>query len=266
MDEPTGVGPGRAQHPGDGSRLRPLPLGPPDARLRASPKLAGPSGKYEGDRKAFVEQVRQALYASKIVSYAQGYVQMQAAAAEYNWPLAFGSIALLWRGGCIIRAVFLERIKEAFDADPKLENLLLARYFQEATAHAQDAWRNVVATAVRLGIPTPAFSTRWPITTAIAAPACRPICSRPSAITSGPTRISEWIARESFIATGCVCEKNRSRLARWIGTPPGRGVFDLADLRNVNLISEEEAPVRPTQRESHERDHFPDRRIAGRWL
>jgi 6-phosphogluconate dehydrogenase len=130
-----------------------------DARIRASTKLVGPSGKYEGDRKDFIEQVRQALYASKIVSYAQGYVQMQAAAVEYQWPLAFGSIALLWRGGCIIRAVFLERIKEAFDAEPELENLLLARYFQEATAKAQDAWRNVIATAVRSGIPTPAFST-----------------------------------------------------------------------------------------------------------
>ncbi len=130
-----------------------------DDRVHASSKLAGPSGAYAGDRKQFIEQVRQALYASKIVSYAQGYVQMQAAAVEYKWPLAFGSIALLWRGGCIIRAVFLERIKEAFDADPKLENLLLARYFQEALAKAQEAWRNVIATAVRLGIPTPAFST-----------------------------------------------------------------------------------------------------------
>jgi 6-phosphogluconate dehydrogenase len=130
-----------------------------DSRIRASAKLAGPSGRYEGDRSQFIEQVRQALYASKIVSYAQGYVQMQAAATEYKWPLAFGSIALLWRGGCIIRAVFLERIKEAFAADPKLENLLLASYFKEATAKAQDAWRNVIATAVRLGIPTPAFST-----------------------------------------------------------------------------------------------------------
>ena len=130
-----------------------------NARLRASSQLSGPTGKYDGDRRQFVEQVRQALYASKIVSYAQGYVQMQVAAVEYKWPLALGPIALLWRGGCIIRAVFLQRIKDAFDADPKLENLLLAPYFKEATAKAQDAWRNVVATAVRLGIPTPAFST-----------------------------------------------------------------------------------------------------------
>ena len=83
---------------------------------------------------------------------------MQAAAEEHKWPLDFGSIALLWRGGCIIRAVFLERIKEAFDADPKLENLLLAPYFQQAIQQAQPAWRKVVGTAVRLGIPTPAFA------------------------------------------------------------------------------------------------------------
>ncbi|MGD0896886.1 MAG: decarboxylating NADP(+)-dependent phosphogluconate dehydrogenase [Thermoguttaceae bacterium] len=129
-----------------------------DARLRAAGVLAGPSGRYEGLCKGFIEEIRQALYASKIVSYAQGFVQMQAAAAEHRWPLDFGSIALLWRGGCIIRATFLERIKEAFDADPKLENLLLAPYFREAVRKAQDSWRNVVATAVRLGIPMPAFS------------------------------------------------------------------------------------------------------------
>jgi 6-phosphogluconate dehydrogenase len=130
-----------------------------DARVRAARVLAGPLEKYKGDHKAFIEQVRQALYASKIVSYAQGFAQMKAAAAEHQWPLDFGSIALLWRGGCIIRAVFLERIKEAFAADPKLENLLLARYFQEATAKAQVAWRHVIASAVHLGVPTPAFST-----------------------------------------------------------------------------------------------------------
>jgi len=129
-----------------------------DARLRASKVLAGPSKQFNGDRKAFIEQIRQALYASKICSYAQGFVQLRHAAAEHNWPLNFGSIALLWRGGCIIRAVFLERIKEAFDADPNLENLLLAPYFRDAVARAQTAWREVVKTAVDLGIPTPAFS------------------------------------------------------------------------------------------------------------
>lgn len=129
-----------------------------DARVRASKMLKGPTGKFRGDRTKFIEQVRQALYASKICSYAQGYVQMQAAAAEHKWPLKFGEIALLWRGGCIIRATFLERIKEAFDARKPPENLLLAPYFKTAVRKSQTAWRNVVTTAVRLGIPTPAFS------------------------------------------------------------------------------------------------------------
>jgi 6-phosphogluconate dehydrogenase len=129
------------------------------ARVRASKVLAGPTGgKVDGDKKAFIEQVRQALYASKICSYAQGYVQLQAAAKEHEWPLNYGNIALLWRGGCIIRARFLEHIKEAFDKDPTLENLLLAPYFQKATAAAQEAWRNVVITATKLGIPMPAFT------------------------------------------------------------------------------------------------------------
>ena len=129
-----------------------------DARVRASKILKGPTGKFRGDRKKFIEQVRQALFASKICSYAQGYVQMQAAATEYGWPLKFGEIALLWRGGCIIRATFLERIKEAFDAKKPPENLLLAPYFKKAIRKSQTAWRGVAATAVRLGIPTPAFS------------------------------------------------------------------------------------------------------------
>lgn len=130
-----------------------------DARVRASKALPGPGKAFQGDKKAFVEEVRQALYASKISSYAQGFVQLQAAAAELDWPLDYGSIAMLWRGGCIIRARFLERIKEAFAADAKLENLLLAPYFSQAIEHAQPAWRHVVATAFELGIAVPAFST-----------------------------------------------------------------------------------------------------------
>ncbi len=129
-----------------------------DARVRASKVLKGPSAKYDGDRRAFIEQIRQALYASKICSYAQGFVQLQAAAAENDWPLNYGDCALLWRGGCIIRAVFLDRIKDAFDDEAKLENLLLAPYFAKAVASAQDAWRHVVATAAKLGIPVPAFA------------------------------------------------------------------------------------------------------------
>jgi 6-phosphogluconate dehydrogenase len=130
-----------------------------DARLRASATLKGPTARFHDDKRAFSEEVRQALYASKISSYAQGFVQLQAAAAEHDWPLDYGSIALLWRGGCIIRAAFLERIKEAFDADPKLENLLLAPYFTKAIEQAQAAWRHVVTTAFDLGIAVPAFST-----------------------------------------------------------------------------------------------------------
>lgn len=129
-----------------------------EARVRASTVLAGPAGRYQGDRSEFVEQVRQALYASKICSYAQGFVQLRAAAEVHQWPLDFGSIAMLWRGGCIIRAVFLERIKEAFNEDNQLENLLLAPYFQREVQQAQPAWRHVVKTAVDLGIPVPAFS------------------------------------------------------------------------------------------------------------
>jgi 6-phosphogluconate dehydrogenase len=131
-----------------------------DQRVQASKVLRGPQEKrYSADRKQFIEQVRQALYASKICSYAQGFVQLQAAAQEHDWPLNYGSIALLWRGGCIIRAAFLERIKEAFDANKDLENLLLAPYFTEATAKAQDAWRNVIVAAAQLGIWVPAFMT-----------------------------------------------------------------------------------------------------------
>jgi len=130
-----------------------------EARTRASEILPGPHGTYEGDRADFIEQIRLALYASKICSYAQGFVQLQHAAAEHDWPLDYGACAQLWRGGCIIRAVFLDRIKEAFDTDPQLENLLIAPYFCDAVEQAQQAWRNVVAAAAQLGIPVPAFAT-----------------------------------------------------------------------------------------------------------
>jgi 6-phosphogluconate dehydrogenase len=129
-----------------------------EARARASQVLKGPAKKFDGDRQAFIDQTREALYASKICSYAQGFVQMAAAAKEHEWPLKFGDIALLWRGGCIIRARFLDRIKEAFDADAHLENLLLAPYFREAVERAQPAWRRVVCTAMQSGIPVPAFA------------------------------------------------------------------------------------------------------------
>jgi 6-phosphogluconate dehydrogenase len=131
-----------------------------DARVRASGVLTGPSEASpipSADRKAFIEHVRQALYASKIASYAQGYVQLAAAAKEHDWPLDYGAIAMMWRGGCIIRAQFLERIYEAYQAQPDLENLMLAPYFSAALAAAQPAWRNVVAVAATRGLPVPAF-------------------------------------------------------------------------------------------------------------
>jgi 6-phosphogluconate dehydrogenase len=128
-------------------------------RAAAAKVLSGPRSHYRGDRAALVADLESAVYASKIASYAQGDMLMRAAAAEYKWNLNLGGIALMWRGGCIIRSVFLGKIKEAFDADPTLSNLLLAPYFQEAMTSAQAAWRRVVAAAVRLGIPVPAISS-----------------------------------------------------------------------------------------------------------
>ena len=130
-----------------------------EQRVRASNVLSGPDLPTHDDPKTFIEQVRQALYASKIASYAQGFVQLAAAAAEHDWPLDYGSISMLWRGGCIIRAQFLERIAEAYRDQPDLENLMLAPYFTEALSNAQRAWRHVVATAATIGIPVPAFMT-----------------------------------------------------------------------------------------------------------
>jgi len=128
-------------------------------RVAASQVLAGPVPAYDGDRDALVEGICQALYASKICSYAQGFQLLKMAAAEYGWDLNYGAIALMWREGCIIRAQFLERIKEAFDEKPDLANLLLASYFKEAIDRSQGAWRRVVALAIANGIPVPAFSS-----------------------------------------------------------------------------------------------------------
>ncbi|MBL7202098.1 MAG: decarboxylating NADP(+)-dependent phosphogluconate dehydrogenase [Anaerolineae bacterium] len=130
-----------------------------EERVAASALLTGPEAWFEGDKAAFVNDIRDALYASKIISYTQGYMLMRAAAAEYGWNLNSGGIALMWRGGCIIRSVFLGKIKEAFDKDPKLSNLLLDSYFQEEVEAAQGAWRRVVARAVEMGIPIPAMSS-----------------------------------------------------------------------------------------------------------
>ena len=127
-----------------------------DQRLRASKVLPGPSGGKAPE--GFVDAVRDALYASKVVAYAQGFEQMRAASDEYGWNVDPGTLATIWRGGCIIRARFLDRIKEAYGRSPDLPNLLLDDYFSDAVAGAQDAWRKVVRTAVDLGVPTPAFS------------------------------------------------------------------------------------------------------------
>src|SRR5262245_29917877 len=130
-----------------------------DERVAAAKKLKGPKPTIKGDHKKFIDSIRQALYASKIVSYAQGYQLMRAAAAEYKWNLNYGGIALMWRGGCIIRSAFLGKIKEAYDRNFKLSNLLLDPFFKKAIKDCQRAWRNVVAMAAKKGIPVPAFST-----------------------------------------------------------------------------------------------------------
>ena len=130
-----------------------------EERVAASKVLAGPKpARYTGDRAAFLEDLRKALFSAKVVSYAQGYTLMRAAAKEYGWNLNYGGIALMWRGGCIIRSVFLGKIKEAFDKNPELPNLLLDSYFQGKLAEAQQSWRNVVAAAVMNGVPAPCLT------------------------------------------------------------------------------------------------------------
>jgi 6-phosphogluconate dehydrogenase len=131
-----------------------------EQRTAAAKVLGGPTGRLEAGRTgAFIDDVRDALYASKVVAYAQGFEQMQAAADAYGWEVELGGLATIWRGGCIIRARFLDRIREAYGADPGLRNLLFAAYFGDAVGQAQDAWRRVVGTAVTLGVPTPAFAS-----------------------------------------------------------------------------------------------------------
>ena len=130
-----------------------------EERVEASKILSGPKPKFDGDKKQFVNDLMQALYASKLVSYAQGYVLMKYAAQEFGWKLNNGGIALMWRGGCIIRSVFLGKIKEAFDRNPDLTNLLLDPFFKEKIESSQAAWRKVISTAALNGIWIPALST-----------------------------------------------------------------------------------------------------------
>jgi 6-phosphogluconate dehydrogenase len=130
-----------------------------EERVHASQVLSGPSRCPIENRKGFIEDVRSALYCSKMISYAQGYMLLREAAKEYKWNLNFGGIALMWRGGCIIRSRFLGKIKEAFDKHPQLENLLVDEFFSTTLLQHQPAWRRAIVQAIELGLPTPAFST-----------------------------------------------------------------------------------------------------------
>lgn len=130
-----------------------------EQRVAASKVIFGPDVHFDGDKAEFIESLRQAVLAAKIVSYAQGYMLMQEAAKEYSWELNYGGIALMWRGGCIIRSAFLGKIKEAYDAEPELENLLLTPYFRDTVVSSQAGWRRVVGTAVTNGIAIPCLSS-----------------------------------------------------------------------------------------------------------
>ncbi|XP_015737871.1 6-phosphogluconate dehydrogenase, decarboxylating [Coturnix japonica] len=131
-----------------------------EERVQASKLLNGPKlTQFSGNKKAFLEDVRKALYASKIISYAQGFMLLRQAAKEFGWTLNYGGIALMWRGGCIIRSVFLGKIKDAFDRNPELQNLLLDDFFKTAVEKCQDSWRHVISTGVQRGIPMPCFTT-----------------------------------------------------------------------------------------------------------
>ena len=176
-----------------------------DERVAASKVLKGPKPKpVGGDRAAFIENVRRALYCSKIISYAQGYMLLRAAAKENGWNLNMGGIALMWRGGCIIRSAFLGNIKAAFDKKKKLDNLLLDKFFSRAVNKYQASWRKAVTAAIKLGVPTPAFSTALAFFDGYRAERLPRISSRPSATTSAhtPTSASTSPAASSSTPTG----------------------------------------------------------------
>lgn len=128
-----------------------------EERVAASKELTGPKATFRGKKANMISDLRLALYASKIVSYAQGFMLMREAAREHKWNLNYGAIASIWRGGCIIRSAFLGKIKEAFDNKPDLPNLLLDPFFKSAVTKANGAWRRVVTTAIKLGIPAPSI-------------------------------------------------------------------------------------------------------------
>ena len=127
--------------------------------VKASKAILGTKPHFKDDKQQFIHDLEEALYAAKIISYAQGYDLMREAAKEYNWNLNYGGIALMWRGGCIIRSAFLGDIKKAFDMNPSLENLLLDPFFKDAVQSAQESWRSVCTTALENGIPIPALAS-----------------------------------------------------------------------------------------------------------
>ena len=129
-----------------------------DERVEAAKVLTGPKIDFTGDRKALINDIRDALYGAKVISYAQGYQMMKAAAKDYGWNLNYGSVALMWRGGCIIRSKFLGNIKEAFDKNPDLQNLILDSFFSNKMAETQAGWRRAVCTAISNGIPVPCLT------------------------------------------------------------------------------------------------------------
>jgi 6-phosphogluconate dehydrogenase len=131
-----------------------------EERVAASKLLKGPkASSHDGDPKEFIESIRKALYTSKIAPYAQGFAQMRAASDEYKWELDYGRISIIFRGGCIIRAAFLQNIKDAYDRDPDLRNLVLDQYFRNVIANYQEVWRNVLSITVTRGIPLPSFAS-----------------------------------------------------------------------------------------------------------
>jgi len=129
-----------------------------DERVAASKIISGPTANFTGDKAEMINDIRSALLASKIVSYAQGYVLMREAAKEHNWNLNYGGIAMMWRGGCIIRSAFLDNIKDAFEENPALDNLMTTPYFKEKLEQAQGGWRKVIAAAVTNGVPAPTLT------------------------------------------------------------------------------------------------------------
>jgi 6-phosphogluconate dehydrogenase len=130
-----------------------------DERVRASKQLKGPSANFSGDKEQALKDLHDALYASKIVSYAQGYTLLTNAAKQFNWSLNYGGIALMWRGGCIIRSAFLNKIKDAYDNDPAIKNLLLDPFFKGVINNSQEGWRRIISVAISNGIPIPAMAS-----------------------------------------------------------------------------------------------------------